>query len=184
MDQLMPIHATGYRTGRAALIGTETIGLRVADRPRINRRPQRSVVYDERARAGDGTGSSGAVSATGGTYQTGLFGEEAVADMLKRDGWRILGHRVRTKIGEIDLIARRGDIVAFVEVKTAGPRRIGVEHAVDARSRHRIRRAAVGWMAAHPALQRGVCRYRFDVFLVHRDAHGGITRVDHIQDAF
>ena len=146
---------------------------------RSTRRPHRSVFFDERARAGAPRGPAGS-----GTYQSGLFGEEVVADGLRRGGWRILGHRVRTRVGELDLVARKGDAIVFVEVKTAGPGRIAVEQAIDARARHRIRRAAVTWMALHPSLQRGVRRYRFDVFLVRRDHHGGIHRIDHIRDAF
>jgi putative endonuclease len=149
------------------------------ERARCSRRPQRSVFFDERARAGGTTGSG-----TTGTFQSGLFGEEVVADGLERAGWRILGHRVRTRVGELDLVARRGDTVVFVEVKTARPGRLGVEEAVDHRQRLRIRRAAVAWMAANPRLQRGVRSYRFDVFLVRRTQEGAITKIDHIRDAF
>lgn len=113
-----------------------------------------------------------------------MFGEEVVADGFVRAGWKILGHRVRTKVGEIDLVARRGATIVFAEVKTASPGRLNVELAVNAKSRMRIRHAAVAWMATNPAHQRGVNRYRFDVFLVHRDADGGLARVDQIRDAF
>lgn len=175
---------TGYDT-RPRTAATEGFGLAgtgaaaVVERARCNRRPQRSVFFDERGRTGNTRGPAGR-----GTYQSGLFGEEVVADGLLRAGWRILGHRVRTKVGELDLVARRGDTVVFAEVKTAGPGRIAVEECVDGRQRHRIRRAAVAWMACNPRLQRGVQRYRFDVFLVRRDVDGSITRIDHLRDAF
>ena len=149
----------------------------VVERARCNQRPHRSVFYDERRRAGGGTG-------TGGTYQSGLFGEEVVADGLQRAGWKLLGHRVKTRVGEIDLIARRGETIVFAEVKTARPGRFAVEETVDGRQRHRIRRAAVAWMSTHPREQRGVRRYRFDVFLVRRDEAGAIVRIDHVRDAF
>ena len=158
-------------------------GVRAAaamERARCGRRPGRHVFFDERSRAG---GSGGGPAGTG-TYQSGLFGEEVVADGLLAGGWKILGHRVRTRVGEVDLIARRGDTVVFAEVKTAGPGRIAVEESIGARQRHRIRRAAVAWMSANPRLQRGVRRYRFDVFLVRRDRDGSITRIDHVRDAF
>ena len=148
------------------------------ERARVNRRPHRQVFFDERRRSGGLEGPGG------GTYQSGLFGEEVVADGLVRAGWRILGHRVRTRVGELDLVGRRGDTVVFAEVKTARPGRIAVEEAVDGRQRHRIRRAAVAWMASNPSLQRGVRRYRFDVFLVRRDDDGAIVRIDHVRDAF
>ena len=174
---------TGYSARRSP--STEGLGhcgvLAVAavDRARCSHRPRSAVFFDERGRTGGARGPAGR-----GTYQSGLFGEEVVADGLLRAGCRLLGHRVRTRVGEIDLIARRGDTVVFAEVKTASPGRLGVEETVDARQRHRIRRAAIAWMAANPRLQSGVRRYRFDVFLVRRDSDGAITRIDHIRDAF
>lgn len=47
----------------------------------------------------------------------GRRAEGLAAWWLRLKGWRILGRRVRTPLGEVDLIARRGRIVAFVEVK-------------------------------------------------------------------
>lgn len=145
------------------------------DHRRMHERARLRRTEDERARARGGTSD---------TYQSGLFGEEIVADHLTGQGWRLLGHRVRTRVGELDLVAQRDDLVIFAEVKTARPGRIAVEQAVSARQRHRIRRAAVAWMASHPASQRGVRRYRFDVFFVRRDEDGAVERIDHVTDAF
>lgn len=119
-----------------------------------------------------------------GSYESGLQGEQLAALELHRAGWRVLGHRVRTRAGELDLVARRGDTVAFVEVKVAGPGRKGVEEVVDARAQHRLRRAAVAWMAVNPRLQQGVRRYRFDVMIVRRDRDGHVERIQHLRDAF
>jgi putative endonuclease len=148
------------------------------ERARASRRPSRLVLLDVRTRAGGRAGPGG------GTYQSGLFGEEVVADRLVAGGWRLLGHRVRTRVGELDLVARRGDTVVFAEVKSARPGRLGVEEAVDGRARHRIRRAAVAWIASNPRLQSGVRRYRFDVFFVHLDREGVVERVEHVPEAF
>jgi putative endonuclease len=153
----------------------ETSWLATAGRQRWVRKPRRAVLWDERQHRARGGG---------GTYQAGLFGEEAVSDHLQRAGWRLLGHRVRMRVGEIDLIVRREDTVVFAEVKVAGPGRMEVEQAVGERQRHRIRRAAVAWMCSNQHLQRGVRHYRFDVFLVRRDADGGIVRIDHVRNAF
>jgi putative endonuclease len=173
---------TGYDM-RAATAPREGFGMggvgaaAIVERARCNRRPHRSVFWDERRR-------TGATRGGGGTYQSGLFGEEVVADGLERAGWTVLGHRVKTRVGELDLVARRGDTIVFAEVKTARPGRLGVEECVDGRQRHRIRRAAVAWMSCHQREQRGVRRYRFDVFLVRRDGSGAITQIEHIRDAF
>lgn len=158
------------------LAGTAAVA--AVERERCSRRPRPTVFFDEHGRRSP-RGGAGT-----GTYQAGLFGEEVVADELLRAGWKVLGHRVRTRVGELDLVARRADTVVFAEVKTGGPGRLGITEAVDGRQRHRIRRAAVAWMAANPRLQRGVRRYRFDVFLVHRTADGAIERIDHVRDAF
>lgn len=180
MQTLTPYTTSGFRSARAALRASGLESVKVPSHVRPRRRPHRDVFYDERARSSHDPSNAPA----GGTYQAGLFGEEMVADGFARGGWKVLGHRVRTKVGEIDLIARRGSAIVFAEVKTAGPHRLEVEAAVDAKSRNRIRRAAVTWMAANPQLQRGVQHYRFDVFLVRRDAAGCITRIDQIRDAF
>lgn len=160
---------------RASIAGASEL----PDDGRWNRRAHRSVFFDERARSGSMRGPAGR-----GTYQAGLFGEEVVADGLRTAGWKLLGHRVKTHVGEVDLIARRESTIIFAEVKTAGPRRLDVTSAVSAKSRARIRRAAVAWMQAHPREQVGVRHYRFDVFFVERDDAGGIVRIDHVRDAF
>lgn len=180
MQTLSPYTTSGFRSARAALRASGLESVKVPSHVRPRRRPHRDVFYDERARSSHGSPNAPA----GGTYQAGLFGEEMVADGFVRGGWMILGHRVKTKVGEIDLIARRGSTIVFAEVKTAGPHRMEVEAAVDAKSRSRIRRAAVTWMACNPQLQNGVQHYRFDVFLVRRDSAGCITRIDQIRDAF
>lgn len=85
----------------------------------------------------------------------------AIALMLK--GYQILARRARTPAGEIDLIAKRGKIVAFVEVKARKTRTVALE-AVTARAQSRILRAAELWMA-----QRGDLAdhdWRFDIVAV------------------
>ena len=89
---------------------------------------------------------------------------EAIAALwLQLKGYRILARRYRTKLGEIDLIARRGDVVAIVEVKA----RPTVEAAMDAVSYHaqiRIERAADLWLARQPDHAR--LSLRFDLVAV------------------
>ncbi len=157
-----------------------TAAAKAIERERVARSRARHVLFDARARRGQRRGPGGASD----TYQAGLFGEEVVADRLVSQGWRLLGHRVRLHVGELDLVARRGDTIVFAEVKTARPGRRGVEESVDGRARHRIRRAAIAWMTINPKLQRGVRRYRFDVFIVRRDADGVVTGIEQIEDAF
>ena len=79
----------------------------------------------------------------------GRSGETLAAFWLRIKGYRILATRLRTPVGEIDLIASKGGIIAFVEVK-ARARRDHALGAVTPASWHRISRAADFWMARRP----------------------------------
>lgn len=92
----------------------------------------------------------------------GRRGETIAAWFLRFKGWRIVGRRVRTARGEIDLIARRGRTVAFVEVKW---RESGADlaHAVDA---YRLRRVAAAAEAVAHRFARDADELRIDVLLL------------------
>jgi putative endonuclease len=92
----------------------------------------------------------------------GRKGEGLAALWLRLHGWRIIGRRVKTPRGEIDLIARRGRTVAFVEVKwraTAAE----LDMAIDA---HRLRRVASAVEAVAHRFLRGGDTPRIDVLLL------------------
>lgn len=73
--------------------------------------------------------------------QKGRDAEDEAAQWLSGQGWEILASRVRTPVGEIDLIARREGLIAFVEVKY---RRVAaqLDHAIDMRRLARVAAAA------------------------------------------
>ncbi len=71
----------------------------------------------------------------------GRRGETLAAWFLRLKGWRILARRVKTPRGEIDLIARRGRVVAFVEVKWRASA-AELDHAIDDYRLRRVRAAA------------------------------------------
>ncbi|MFT5776628.1 YraN family protein [Hyphomonas sp.] len=79
----------------------------------------------------------------------GRTGETLAALCLRLKGYRILETRLRTPVGEIDLIASKGRIIAFVEVK-ARARRGDALSAVTPARWQRISRAADFWMARRP----------------------------------
>ena len=82
----------------------------------------------------------------------------------------------------MDLIARRGPLVVFVEVKTRRTRAMGLpEDAVDARKRARLIRGAAAWL--HERRQ-GIQRARFDVIVCECDDGGRSWRLRHLESAF
>ncbi len=106
----------------------------------------------------------------------GVGAETIAATALQSRGWEVLGRRVRTAAGEIDLVARRGGMLVFVEVK-ARPALADAAAALGTRQRARLLAAAEIWLAEHPG--EGAEGVRFDVMLV--DATGQVRR---IRDAF
>ena len=115
--------------------------------------------------------------------QLGRAAEAVAARHLVRDGWTIIGRNVRIGRGELDLIARRDAVLAFVEVKARRTAAYGApEDAVDARKRRQVARLAELWLAARPWALRGVSDVRFDVVAV--DASVRPPAVRHLPGAF
>jgi len=92
----------------------------------------------------------------------GRRGEGLAALWLRLTGWRILARRVKTPRGEVDLIARRGRTVAFIEVKWRA-RAQDFGHAIDV---HRLRRVAAAAGALAPRYARSGEDMRIDVILI------------------
>lgn len=82
----------------------------------------------------------------------GRASEGLAALALRAKRYRILARRLRTPVGEIDLIAVRGRRLAFVEVKRRASF-ADAEASIGARQRQRVRRAADFWLARHPRFQ-------------------------------
>lgn len=95
---------------------------------------------------------------------------------LRLKGYRLLARRFRTPVGEVDLIVRRGNTVAFVEVKHR-PTDAEASEAATPRGRQRIARAASMWLARNPEAATGTLR--FDVIV---SVPGRLPR--HIAGAF
>jgi putative endonuclease len=115
--------------------------------------------------------------------QFGRAAEDAAARYLVHDGWTLLGRNVRIGRGELDLIARRGDVLAFVEVKGRRTATYGApEDAVDGRKRRRVARLAELWLAVRPWALRGVRDVRFDVVAVDASTRPPVVR--HLPGAF
>ncbi|MCK9172472.1 MAG: YraN family protein [Desulfuromonas sp.] len=110
----------------------------------------------------------------------GRWGEDYAAAYLQRRLFRILARNFRTRCGEIDLIARRGRLLVFVEVKTRSSTNYGLgQEAVTARKQQQIVRVAHQYLQSHDC---DGLNPRFDVIVVCLE--GGQPRLEHLTDAF
>lgn len=114
--------------------------------------------------------------------KTGLWGEEQAAVFLEAKGYKILSRRFRvTARDEVDLIARQGEILVFIEVKTRKSEAFGRPvAAVDRRKRHCLSRAAVRYLQR---LGKPV-NFRFDVVEVVGASGCPDPEIRHIESAF
>ncbi len=106
----------------------------------------------------------------------GVVAEQAACMALEHAGWVVLARRLRTAAGEIDVVAERDGLLAFIEVK-ARPDLLSAAAALGARQRARLLAAGEIALAENP--EWGRAGVRFDVLLV--DDAGRVRR---IADAF
>lgn len=117
----------------------------------------------------------------------GRAAEDLAARRLAGAGWEILERNARTRHGEIDIVARDGRTLVFVEVKAGrlgaafGPERPVL--AVDGRKQRRVRRLATAWMSEHRDLPR-YREIRFDAIGVSYDRDGNPVDYEHLEGAF
>ncbi len=110
----------------------------------------------------------------------GDAGEEAAARHLEAGGYRIVARKHRCPRGEVDLVAERGELLVFVEVRTRATAAFGspAETVTPAKQR-KVIAAARDFLALHRGAGRGI---RFDVVSVVDHPSG--VRVEHIPGAF
>ena len=105
----------------------------------------------------------------------GRKGEKKAVSFLKRSGYKIMERNLKTPFGEVDIVARKGDVVAFVEVKTRLTDSFGTPNeAVTSERRSRYIRAAKFYYANREI----DCVLRFDIIEVFRG------EINHIENAF
>lgn len=113
-------------------------------------------------------------------HQFGLEVEQRAARWLERRGWRVLAHRFQLGSNDLDLVIRRGAVVAFVEVKARrGPWCGQGMEAVGSRKRAIVERLAWSWLVRHGSVGD---LYRFDVISVL--GMPGREKIRHIEDAW
>ncbi len=109
-------------------------------------------------------------------HARGMGAEAAARAALETDGWTVLAQRLRTKAGEIDIVAEKDGLLALVEVK-ARPTLTEAAIALTPHQQARLLDACDIVLADHPDW--GAAGVRFDILLV--DAQGRVRR---ISDAF
>lgn len=116
------------------------------------------------------------------TRSLGERGEILAARYLRRLGCRIVGRAVRTRMGEIDLVAVDGRTVVFIEVKT---RRSGEQghpaEAVDLSKQRRLTRLATAYLKRHDLLDNPA---RFDIVAITWPEGPGRPEIQHFRNAF
>lgn len=111
----------------------------------------------------------------------GLWGERVAIAYLTSCGWRIERHRFRMGHRDLDIVARRDGIVAFIEVKTRSSTICGApSQSIGWRKRHALAGLAEAWRDRHGARDD---LYRFDVVEVLLEG-AGRYRVVHVEDAW
>lgn len=116
------------------------------------------------------------------TQSSGQWGESQALHYLRTKGYTIIATNYRKRYGEIDIIARDGDTLVFIEVKYRRHAGYGSGlEAVDGRKQQRLCRVAAEYLQTH---HKADCNARFDVIAVSPQANGGGAMIDHIENAF
>ncbi|HRX80362.1 MAG TPA: YraN family protein [Pirellulaceae bacterium] len=112
----------------------------------------------------------------------GVRGERAAARFLKRQGYIIVAHGERDRIGEIDLVAIDGKTIVFVEVKTRASHDRGhPAEAVDQDKQRRLTRVALSYLRRHDLLEYSA---RFDVVAITWPPDQKQPTIEHFKNAF
>ncbi|HYG96824.1 MAG TPA: YraN family protein [Solirubrobacterales bacterium] len=119
--------------------------------------------------------------------RTGEIAEDLVAQRLAAAGWEIVERNARTRYGELDIVARDGDTLVFVEVKGArAGNQFGPEKpilSIDFRKQRRVRRLAAAWMSERRD-QPPYDDIRCDAVGVTLDRSGRAIDIEYVKGAF
>jgi putative endonuclease len=110
----------------------------------------------------------------------GSYGEELALKKIKKLGYKKIIRNYRCPLGEVDLVAKDGDCLVFIEIKTRKGKSVAyAKEAVDARKRRQLSKVALNYMKSN---QCNDVKARFDVIAITIDQ--GETNIEVIQDAF
>ncbi len=111
----------------------------------------------------------------------GDFGERVAANHLEAHGYTVLERNWSSRVGEIDLIASRGEDLVFVEVKSRKSRDFGApEESITVRKRQHLIDTINEYLAAHPD---SPPNHRIDMVVIELDRKGRVMRVEQLENA-
>ena len=112
---------------------------------------------------------------------TGILGEKLAAGFLKKRGYRIQETNYRCPDGEVDIVARHGDFLVFVEVRTKRSSEFGTpEESITPNKMAKLRTVAAHYRQTHHDLPSS---WRIDVVAVEVDRNGKTLRIELIENA-
>jgi putative endonuclease len=110
----------------------------------------------------------------------GKWGEDLALQKVKKLGYRCIVRNYRCPLGEVDLIARDGDTLVFIEIKTRKGRSLEyAKEAVDRRKRRQLSKVALAYMKANGCSE---ARARFDVVVINLE--GKEEEIEVVRNAF
>jgi len=113
--------------------------------------------------------------------ETGALGEKAARRFLQRKGYAIIESNCRLGAGEIDIVARDGDCLAFVEVRTKRGLQFGTPaESIDRTKRAKLIELGESYLQEHPEAGEN---WRIDVVAVELDRADGVSRIELIRNA-
>jgi putative endonuclease len=120
------------------------------------------------------------VAVTKERLQIGKKGEDLALHKMNRLGYKCIARNFRCNLGEIDLIARDGDCLVFVEIKTRRGKSVGyAKEAIDERKRKKLSQVALAYMKTHDCMD---VKSRFDVVAIN--LQGREKEIEIIKNAF
>jgi putative endonuclease len=113
--------------------------------------------------------------------ELGLSGENQAVEFLKNNGYKVLERNFKTKLGEIDIIAKDKGCICFVEVKTRTSQDKGLpEESITKTKQHKLSQLALAYLKNKKLLEKSA---RFDVVSIFPDSSGE-NKIEIIKNAF
>jgi putative endonuclease len=112
---------------------------------------------------------------------TGMIGEKLAADFLTKQGYEIIETNFRCKEGEVDIVARDGDFLVFIEVRAKSSHIFGSpEESITTRKKQHLKNVAEYYRENHDNLPQ---QWRIDFVAVELDRTGNVSRIEIIKNA-